>query len=460
MARIVLRGGYILSMDSSIGDISGGDLLIEDSSIAAVGHTIAADDAQVVDATGMIVMPGFVDGHKHTWQTLFRATCGDETLNQFFGEAVPATAPLMQPEDVYASNLLGAVDALNGGVTTFLDWCHITLTPDHARAAIDGLIESGARAWYAYGRSLLTWSDRSLDHPADIRAVRRDVLPSDTALVRLAMAARGPMFADLEPTRRDFDLAREIGAPISLHVDMPSYPGNDIVHLDAMGLLGPDVSLLHGNTLTDHEIDLAAAAGCRFVDSSQLDILMGIGSAITHRLLRKGIEPGISPDSIVANPTDMFWVMRALVLLERARAYEPIFDQDCQPDAAHLSARVIISMATQRGADAVFLGDAIGSLSPGKQADIVLLRTSDLNLQPLNDVATTIVFSAGPANVDTVFVGGRIVKQGGRMIGIDLDRVRRLATASRDRIYEAAERNGYAPAWRHAGLGESQEGRH
>jgi 5-methylthioadenosine/S-adenosylhomocysteine deaminase len=452
LEKILLRGGYIVSMDPSIGDVRGGDILIDGDRIAAVGRSIAVEDAKTIDATGMIVMPGMVDGHKHTWQTLFRSTCGDETLSEFFGEAVPSTAPLMEPEDVYAANLLGAVDALDGGVTTFVDWCHITITPDHARAAITALVDSGARAWYGYGRSLLTWSDRSLDHPADIRDVRRDVLASDRGLVRLAMAARGPMFADLEPTRRDFHLAREIGVPISLHVDMPGYAGNDLVNLDEMGVLGPDVALLHGNTMTDHEIDLAVAAGCRFVDSSPLDTLMGIGAPVTERLLRKGIEPGISPDSVVANPTDLFWVMRALILLERARAYAPVFAADRQPDSAHLDARTLLTMATLRGAEAVWLGDEIGSLTPGKKADAILLRTSDLNLQPLNDVATTIVFSAGPGNVDTVILDGRIVKQGGHMVGIDLDRVRRLAAASRDRIYEAAERNGYVPTWRSAGL--------
>jgi len=445
--RILLRGGSILSMDEEIGELSSGDVLVEGSRIAAVGPSIAAADAQVVDAAGMVVMPGMVDGHKHTWQTIFRATCGDESLAQFFGEAVPSTAPHMAPSDVYASNLLGALDALNGGVTTFLDWCHITVTPDHARAALAGLVESGARAWFGYGRSLLTWDDRTLDHPADIRAIQREAFPTTSDRVRLAMAARGPMFADLEPTRRDFGLARELGVPISLHVDMPGYAGNDLVHLDDMGLLGPDVCFLHGNTLTDHEIDLGRAAGCHFVDSSQLDILMGIGGAITERLLRAGIRPGISPDSIVANPTDLFWVMRALILLERQRAYASTFAADRQPERGHLTARELLEMATIRGAEAVWLADEIGSLTPGKQADIVLLRTNDVAMQPLNDIATTIVFSASPAHVDTVLVGGRIVKRGGRIVAVDPDRAIRLARDARDRVYEAAARGGYRPRW-------------
>jgi 5-methylthioadenosine/S-adenosylhomocysteine deaminase len=447
---IVVRGGYVLSMDPTIGEIARGDVLVEGSKIKAVGPHLETPGATIIEAAGMIVMPGMVDGHKHTWQSIYRATCGDATLNGFFGEAVPATAPQMTPDDVYASNLIGSIDALNNGVTSFVDWCHITKTPEHARAALRALQDSGVRAWFAYGQSLLTWSDRTLDHPRDIKAIQQEAFASPGGLVQLAMAARGPMFADLQPTRRDFLFARELGIPISVHVDMPSYEGNDIVHLDDLGVLGPDVCLLHGNTLTDHEIDLAKAAGCTFVDSSQLDVMMGIGAPITNRLLRKGIRSGISADSIVANPTDLFWVMRALLLLERDREYRPVFDSNRQPDAAHLRARDMLEAATIRGAEAIWMGDRIGSLTPGKEADLILLNAQDINMQPLNDVATTIVLAAQVGNVDTVMVGGRIVKQAGRMVGLDVERALRLASEARDRVYIAAGRTGYTPAWRSA----------
>ena len=450
MERILVRDGYVLSMDPAIGDIARGDVLVEGSKIRAIGAQLEAPGATVIDCAGMIVMPGMVDGHKHTWQSIYRATCGDATLNGFFGEAVPATAPQMTPDDVYASNLIGAIDALNNGVTSFVDWCHITKTPEHARAALRALQDSGVRAWFAYGQSLLTWSDRTLDHPRDIEAIQVESFPGPDGLVQLAMAARGPMFADLEPTRRDFQFARELGIPISVHVDMPSYAGNDIVHLDDMGVLGPDVCLLHGNTLTDHEVDLAQAAGCTFVDSSQLDVMMGIGAPITNRLLRKGIRSGISADSIVANPTDLFWVMRALLLLERDREYRPVFDSNRQPDLAHLRARDMLEGATIRGAEAIWMGDRIGSLTPGKEADLIILDAQNINMQPLNDVATAIVLCAQVGNVDTVMVGGRIVKRAGRMVGLDVDRALRLATEARDRVYTAAGRTGYTPAWRSA----------
>jgi cytosine/adenosine deaminase-related metal-dependent hydrolase len=445
--RLLVRGGFVLSMDEAIGDVRRGDILVEGDAIAAVGVGLPADGAEVIDADGMIVMPGMIDGHKHAWQSIYRGTCGDQTLNQFFGEAVPATAPHLEPEDIYASTLLGAVDALDAGVTTILDWCHATLTPAHARAGVAALRDSGIRAWFAHGRSLLTWSDRRADHTPDIRDLQAEAFAGDDRLVRLAMAARGPMFADLDVTERDFALARELGIPISVHVDMPSYTGNDVVELERMGALGPDVTFLHGNTLTERELDLAIAAGCRFVDSSVCDVLMGIGQELTGRLLGRGIPFGISPDSAVVNTTDLFWVMRATVLLERSRVYGPVFASDQQPGEGYLTARRMLELATTGGAHAVWLADRIGSLSPGKQADVVLIRTRDVNMLPLNDPTEAVVFDAGPQNVDTVIVGGRVIKRGGRLVGVDVERVTRLAIEARDRNLEAAGRDGYRPWW-------------
>jgi 5-methylthioadenosine/S-adenosylhomocysteine deaminase len=451
--RTLIRGGYIVSMDPDLGDLPSGDVLLEGSRIEAVGPSLLVDGADVIDATGMVVMPGFVDGHRHTWQTVFRGTSGDATLWQFFGEAVPATAPVMTPDDVYASNLLGAVDALDAGFTTILDWCHITLSPHHTRAAAGAVKDAGIRAWFGHGAPQPTWGDKSLPHPTDLEALQREAFAAAGGLVGLAMAARGPMFADLDVTERDFAFARRLGIPISVHVDMPGYAGEDVVRLSERGLLGPDVSLLHGNTVSEREIDLALEAGARFVDSGPLDVLMGIGSPMTERLLAKGARFGLSPDTVVANPGDMFWVMRATVLLERARKFKATFDSDAQPPTSFLDARRMLEAATIDGAHGVWLEKRIGSLTPGKEADVILIRATDINLQPFNDVATSLVYSAHRGNVDTVLVGGRVVKRGGRIVHVDADAVLRRANAARDRIYDAAAERGYRPAWRDRGRG-------
>src|SRR3954447_4927285 len=179
--RTLISGAAIITADPSLGVLRSGDILIEDGAIAAVRPHVEASNADVIDGSGLIALPGMVDGHKHTWQTIFRATSGDATLAEFFGEAVPATAPQMTPEDVYASNLLGAIDALDAGVTTFVDWCHITLSPEHSRAALRGLRDSGARAWFAHGAPQPTWSDKTLEHPADLRQIREQEFAAETA---------------------------------------------------------------------------------------------------------------------------------------------------------------------------------------------------------------------------------------------------------------------------------------
>lgn len=421
-------------MDPDIGDMPRGDILVTGSKIEAVAPDITADDIEIIDADGMIAMPGMIDCHKHTWQWIFRGATADSTLTRFFGEIVPAVCPALTPADVYSANLLGAADALNAGVTTFTDWCHITITPEHARAAVRALKDSGARAWFGHAASLLTWSDRSRPHPSDIRSLQQEHFSAPGHLIGLALAARGPMFADPGPAAAEFVLARELGIPVTVHVDMPGYPGGDVAALARAGVLGPDVTLLHGNNLTDEEIAIAEAAGCSFVDSSPLDILMGIGPAVTERLMAQSVKLGISSDTATANPADLFWVMRAIVLLERARAYQPAFGANRQPDDPHLTCRQMLELATLGGARAAWLEDVTGSLTPGKEADIVLVRTTDLNMVPVHDAAAALVFHATPANVDTVLVAGKVVKRAGSLLTVDPDHVARLAAQAGERL--------------------------
>lgn len=432
--RKLIQGGQIVSMDPDLGDLPRGDILIVGSRIEAIAPFITADDSEIIDAAGMIVMPGMIDCHKHAWQWIFRGVMADSTLTRFFGEIVPAVCPALTPADVYAANLLGAADALDAGVTTFTDWCHITMTPEHTRAAVRALQDSGARAWFGHAASLLTWSDRSLPHPSDIRSLQREHFSKPGHLVRLALAARGPMFADLRPAAAEFVLARELGIPVTVHVDMPGHPGGDVAELARAGVLGPDVTLLHGNNLTAAEIAIAEGAGCSFVDSSPLDLLLGIGPAVTERLMARSIKAGISSDTATANPTDLFWVMRAIVLLERARAYQSAFEANRQPADPHLTCRRVLELATLGGAKAAWLEDLTGSLTPGKEADIILIRATDLNMVPVHDAAAALVFHATPANVDTVLVAGRIVKRAGRLLSVDPDHVARLATQAGERL--------------------------
>ena len=444
---LLLKRGCVISQDEAVGDLWPGDVLVEDGIIVDVAPSIERDDCEVIDAGGMIVMPGFSDGHRHTWQSIFRASVADRTVREFFGTLVPAIAPLMTPEDVYAANLAGAVDALEAGITTIVDWCHITLTPEHSRAAVDALEDSGIRAWFGHAPSLLTWDDRRRGHPEDIRSLRSERFEDPGRTVRLALAARGPAFTDLDVTARDFQLARELDLPITAHVSMVGYPPDDVKLLAREGLLGPDVALLHANAMSTEEITLAREAGCRFVDSSPLDVLMGIGPAITGRLLEAGVRPGISADTACANPTDLFWVMRAILLMERGRHYGERWERGEEASLPHLTTRDMLSLATTRGAESVWLDGVTGSISPGKAADLILLDGFDMNLLPLNDVVATVVLNATRSNVDTVLVAGRVVKRSGAMVSVDETRVKQLLLDTRDRLAMRAEAAGHRNAF-------------
>ncbi|HEX6486372.1 MAG TPA: amidohydrolase family protein, partial [Nocardioidaceae bacterium] len=217
--KTLIRGGTVLSMDPQIGDLTG-DVLIEDGTITAVQPDISAD-AEVIDATGNIVIPGFVDTHRHTWEAAIRGCAPNSTLDDYFVEVLDTFAPVYRPQDVYASNVAGALECLNAGITTLVDWSHINNTPEHPDAAVTALREVGIRAQYAYGSANTSladyWFDSSIIIPADdVRRVRDTYFSSDTGLLTMGLATRGPGFCKEEVVRAEWGLARELGIPITV----------------------------------------------------------------------------------------------------------------------------------------------------------------------------------------------------------------------------------------------------
>ena len=252
--RLLIRGAFVISMDRDVGDLLPGDILVEEDKIAAIGGALDVEDAEVVDATHTIAIPGFVDTHRHTWETVIRGVAPDVTLAEYFATILDAFAPAYRPQDVGVSNYLGALEAVNSGITTLLDWSHINNTPDHADAGIDGLRRAGLRAVYCHGTpntSLAEWWGVSTrEHPEDVRRIRDQYFATDDGLITLAMATRGPGFCTDEVVRHDWELARDIGAPISVHVNMGPQAGrfSMVQQLDRLGLLGDDTTYIHCTT--------------------------------------------------------------------------------------------------------------------------------------------------------------------------------------------------------------------
>jgi cytosine/adenosine deaminase-related metal-dependent hydrolase len=443
--RLCIHNGFVVSMDPGIGDVPDADVLVEDGKILEIGRGLAAADAEQIDATGMIVMPGFVDTHRHTWQTPVRGVLPCCTLDHYFAVMLGSVGGHYRPEDVRVGNYAGALEALNGGVTTLLDWSHISNTPDHSDAAIEGLKDAGIRAVYAHGVPTggEWWAFSDLEHPEDIRRIRETYFSSDDGLITLALAARAPGNSNFEVAKHDWELARDLAIRISVHVGMrlTDVHVQHVKNLADLGLLGPDTTYIHCTDSTDEELDLIAESGGRASVAPYVEMLMGHGPPPTGRLLERGVRPSLSVDVVSSVPGEMFTQMRTALVAERIGAFTDTPDVAFAPTLSH---RDVLEFATIDGARACALDDRTGSLAPGKQADIVLLNTAAINTAPMVDPAATIVVFADTSNVDSVFVAGRAVKRNGKLVDADLAGVLRQLEESRNHILS---RGDLLPAW-------------
>ncbi|MFD8042655.1 amidohydrolase family protein [Streptomyces chartreusis] len=442
--RTVLRGGHVLSMDPDIGDLPQGDVLIEDGRIVAVRPDISAD-AEVLDMTGRIVIPGFVDTHRHTWEASIRNVAPDATLDDYFVDILDTFAPLYTPEDVYAANLAGALECLNAGITTLVDWSHINNSPEHPDAAIRGLAESGIRAQYAYGSANTSladyWFESKIAIPGDdVRRIRGEYFASDDGLLTMALATRGPGFCLNDVVTAEWALARELDIPITVHVAMGRLAGRFgmVKQLSDLGLLGPDTTYIHCCYLSEEEWRMVADSGGTVSIAPQVELQMGHGWPPVMTAVEYGLRPSLSIDVVTTVPGDMFTQMRAAFGAERARVNADCWKANMPVPDTMLTARQMLEFATLNGAHVAGVEDRTGSLTPGKRADVVAVDATALNVAPVHDAAAAVTLSADVSNVDTVIVDGVIRKRDGRLVA-DVDRARRLVQESRDRLLAAKE---------------------
>ncbi|MGH8928481.1 MAG: amidohydrolase family protein [Acidimicrobiia bacterium] len=426
MSRILLKGGCVLSLDRKVGNLRVGDVLIDGSIIAAVGPNLGAAEAEVIDATDTIVMPGFVDTHRHMWRGILRHHADPvvSTFGQFY-----------LPDDAYIADLVSALGAIDAGITTILDWSDIQISPEHTEAVIAALVESGIRAVFAYGFGPGTESDRR--HQRSLAEIAEHHFSSTDQLLRLALAPPGPEFGSLELARSHWELARSLDARISVHAGVGSSGQNQ--KLSAMGragLLGADTTYVHCATLSDDEIGMIADTGGSFSLSPAVEMMIGYGTPSIQRVLNRGKRPSLSVDSETSAPNDIFTQMRSVISLQHAQ----FFDQRLAGKAGlpnPLTTRDVLEFATIEGARANGLADITGSLTPGKQADVIMLRTDRPNIYPINDPIGAVVWGMDTSNVDWVFVAGRVLKRRG-VLEAEVVRVRKQAVAARDRVAAAS----------------------
>jgi len=426
--RKLIRGGTVLSLDPQVGELPSADVLIEGDRIVAVGPSLQNGDAEVLDATGMIVMPGFVDSHRHIWEGLLRNIGTDVPLegrSSYISHVLHKLAPAYRPEDAYIGNLISALGAIDAGITTLLDWSHIQGSPAHTDAVIQALKDSGLRAVFAYG--FPWWGKWEERQPSWFVRAATEHFSSKDQLLTLALAAPGPEFTDFEVSRDHWKLARETGARITTHVGVGSY-GQDgkVQEFGEAGLLGPDTTYIHCTTLNDTEIQMIVDTGGTVSLASPVEMMMGHGMPPVQKFLDRGLRPSLSVDVETNVPNDMFNQMRSILALQRALAVA----QDRTP----VTARDVLGYATVEGAKANGLDTLVGTLTPGKQADVILLRTDRMNVTPLNDPATAVVIGMDTSNIDTVLIAGRVMKRHGELLHVDWSAVRRAATESRDSV--------------------------
>jgi 5-methylthioadenosine/S-adenosylhomocysteine deaminase len=416
--KTLLTGGAVLTMDPAVPDLVRGDVLIEDGVIVEVAARIDAPDAEVIDATDRIVMPGFVDNHRHSWQTAFRGAGADWTFPEWAQAMHRTVKPHYRPEDVYVGTLLGRLEALHSGVTTMLDWYHVAQTHDHEDAAVAALRDARGRSVFCLGAGWGTTDPVD----ADIRRVRADL--TGEGPVTLALGLRGPDDTDMDTVARELKLADELGLRTSLHVD-PSGTSRTVADLREHGLLRGTTTFVHANGITDEELRMLADAGASLSVSPDVELKMGFGSPVTGRALAAGVRPTLSVDDVPSAGGDLFSTMRTAFAVQRGLD-------------GGLRSRDLLEFTTIDAARSCGLDARTGSVTPGKDADLILLRTDDLTVFPVTDPAGSIVSAGHPGLVDTVLVAGQVVKRDGELVGVDLSALRARLLASRDRIAAAA----------------------
>ena len=441
MARTLIKNATIISVDPKVGDLHRGDILIDGTKIAAIAPSIPAGDAEVIDATNMIAIPGFIDTHRHTWEALLRNTGPDWTLAQYFTGVRVVMGGLYTPEDNYIGNLLGALDSLDSGVTTLYDWSHNNNSPAHADAVIQGLRDAGLRAVFGYGNSNAEWfppSDLPTNY-ADLRRVRKEQLSSDDGLITMAVASRGPQFATLDITEDDFKVARELGIRITVHVGDGLWGmSKPVEQMHERKMLGPDVTYVHTNTINDREFQIIGETGGTASIAPELEMQMGHGLPPALKLLDAGVRPSISSDVVTTVPCDMFNAMRHLISGTRLMVNKVAIEENRIVDPLPLTSRDVLEFATLQGARACGLDHKTGSLTPGKEADIVLISTNAMNMIPLNNPVGAVVEFSHVGNVDTIFVAGKIKKRNGKLTDVDFPSFRRKVDAARDGLFARA----------------------
>jgi cytosine/adenosine deaminase-related metal-dependent hydrolase len=424
MKRLLIRCGWLVTLDPAIGDFKGGQVLLAGNRIEAVGRELDATADEIVDATDKIVMPGLVNAHMHTWETALRGIAIDWMGADYFRNIHANLATRFTPEDNYLSNLVGALAQIDAGATTLVDWCHNLTSLEMAERSIDGLVDSGIRAVFAHGTAKPPTQEGGIPftqvpHPRErVAALRKGRLASDDGRVTMAMAILGPDWGAWEVVEHDIRLAREFGLVSSSHTRRREdcVVPDGYARLAKAGLLGPDHNLVHGTSYDHHDIAVVIDSGASLTSTVLVELHHHVGDPQVAAFRAAGGMPSLGIDVEPFCSGQMLREMQAALMFARGREVRHNALRGNSPFMQiPVRAREALEWATIGGARAFGMEDEIGTLSPGKKADIVMLRANDVNMAPVHDPVYSIVEIASAGNVDTVIIDGIVRKQNGRL---------------------------------------------
>jgi 5-methylthioadenosine/S-adenosylhomocysteine deaminase len=424
--RTLFKGGTVLTLDTSAGDFSVADVLVDGSGIAAVGPNLDADDARIIDATGHIVMPGFVNAHQHAWLGLLRGLMPNvETLDEYFSAIPFAIGRYYRPQDMYLATLLTSLSCLDAGITTILDAAHNSLTPEHTDAALEAFDRAGLRATHMVGKPV----GMTVNHwPGEIRRLKR----SEDAVANVGL------FAQI-PDASHWAVAREFGCPILTEFGNWDGGQSPLPDLHAKGMLRSDNIFNHCCRLSSEDWRILAEAGVNVTVNPRSDALFGLETDgfPYQRALEYGMRPALGIDIDTSQGGDMFGEMHTAFSQQRTFAQRRRAAGDTSAPAP-IHVQPILRAATIDGANVMGLGSNIGSLTPGKQADLIMIRTDSIAMFPSHNAVGNVVHMANRNDVRTVMVAGRLRKHEGKLVDVDVASVRRETVASRKYLFDAA----------------------
>jgi cytosine/adenosine deaminase-related metal-dependent hydrolase len=429
--RKLFKNGTVVTMDQNVPNLAIGDVLVNGDKIAAVGENLQADGVKVIDATGSIVMPGLIDSHHHMWLGVMRRMIPDvDDLFAFIGVVAETLGAHYRPLDMYLSTKLTAVTSLEAGITTIIDACHSSRSPEHSDAALDALDDTGIRALHMVGAAMD--KKASTAHlPGDLERLASN-WNHDGGLVRVGLF--GQLNLDWWKVARNLDMRI-----------LTEFIGDFAkVGPEFADVLGPHNIFNHCTRVPQETWKMFADAGINVTVNPRSDALFGFDddSFAYQQAINHGLKPALGIDLDTAFGSDLFGEMHALFGQQRsAMRYRRFHGEANVP--APISVKAVLEAATVNGARAAGLENSIGTLTPGKQADVIMVRTNGVGVFPVTNAIGTIVQAVERSDVDTVMVAGVLRKQAGKLIGVDVAKLQADVNASRDYLLKTS---GYRPS--------------